>query len=252
MSQETASEHYSNRSQRSIIIEAGLRKEVRKTESFIDRFQKKLGPLAESKAFLTNRIIAHDEHTLQPQLDVTVTEIANVHGVIRAYEEERERTLEAIRKLDEPDPVAIQARLTQQRQLARLASDRLDKDRELDRLAKEVRKVLGERKALTEQMQGPAAALELMMPQSDLETRLAKLADSLPDGLLSTSARWHLSFLGREKDSRPYVVVDEYLLRPETLAHNGLYKFGDTIHLSEEEAGKLRRADRPASDRRNV
>ena len=125
MSQETASERYSNRSQRSLIIEAALHKEVRKTESFIDRFQKKLGPLAESKAFLTKRIIAHDEHTLQPQLDATVTEIANVHGVIRAYEEERERTLEAIRKLENPDPVAAQARLAQQRRLAQLASDRL-------------------------------------------------------------------------------------------------------------------------------
>jgi hypothetical protein len=260
MSQETAvretSEQptaaFSGRSQRSIVVEAGLRKEIRKAESFIDRFQKKLGPLEESKAFLTNRIIAHEENTLQPQLDATVTEIANVHGVIRAYQEERERTIEAVQKLNNPDPLATQARLAQQQQLAQLVSDRLDKDRELDGLIREARKVLGQRSALTEEMKKPLAALELVTPQSDLETRLEKLAASLPDDLLSASERWHLAFLGKEKDARPYVVADEYLLRPETLTHNGLYKFGDTIYLSAEEAAKLLRADRPATDRRNV
>ena len=74
-----------------------------------------------------------------------------------------------------------------------------DKDRELDRLAKEVRKVLGERKALTEQMQGPAAALELAMPQSDLETRLAKLADSVPDDILSASKDGTYRFWQRKR-----------------------------------------------------
>lgn len=253
MSQETASQSYSNRSQRSMIVESGLRKEIRKIDATIERFRKKLPELEQSKAFLTKLVVVQDQHNMQPQLDSKLVEIANTQGVIKACEEERERTQEAVRKLD-PGPAEVQARSIRQRRLAQLASDRLDRDRKAGGLLKELREVLRERAEITSQMAETATALELAMPKEDLDARFEKLSGSVPEDLLTASERRHGCFLGRQNGAKPYIVVDEYFLCAETLAHNGLYKFGDLIQLTEEEAGKLLRADRPApkGERRNV
>jgi hypothetical protein len=113
---------------------------------------------------------------------------------------------------------------------------------------------LRERVELTAKMGKATEALELTIPRDDLDTRLEKLSASLPEDLFGASERWHGWFLGNQHGTKPYIVIDEHLLRPETLAHNGLYHSGDTIQLTEEEAAELLRADRPApkGQRRNV
>ena len=252
MSQQTGTS-YSARSQRSLIVESGLRKEIRKIDATIERFRNKGPELQASKSFLTKKVVVEDQHSMQPQLDNKLVEIANMQGVIKACEEERERTQEAIRKLD-PGPVELQARLIRQRRLAQLASDRLDRDRKAGELLKELREVLRERAEITSRMAETATALELAMPKDDLDAVMGKLSDSLPQDLVTASERWHGWFLGKQNGAKPYVVVDEHLLVCETLAHDGHYKFGDLIQLTEEEAGKLVRVDRPAAkgERRNV
>jgi hypothetical protein len=240
---------YSARSQRSIILESNLRKEIRKVGATIDRFRKKLPELEQSKASLTKMVVVQDQSNMQPQLDMTLLEIANVHGVIKACEEERSRTEEAVKKLD-PSPVEVQARLIRQRNLAALAEGRQEQDEKVDRLLKELRQVLDDRAQLTAEMSSAAEALELAIPKDDLDTRLEKLSASLPADLLAASERWHCWFLGKPNGTRPYRICDEHLVVPETLAHNGLYHFGDTIQLTEGEAQLLSRADRPAPKRR--
>lgn len=242
---------YSRRSQRSMIQETILKKQLNKIAATIRRFEEKIPGLEESKAFLTNRVVVHDEHTMQPRLDEKLMEIANVHGVIKSCEEERERTEQAIRKLD-PGSVEVQARLAQQGKLAELVEKRLDKDRKIDELLAELRQVLHERADSTAEMANPATALELTMPKTDLDTRLEKLAASLPEDVFTASEKSHLWFLGKQKATKAYIVVDEHLLRPETLAHNGIFHFGDIIQLIDEEARELLRRDRPATKRRQV
>lgn len=250
MSQETMT-GYSARSQRSVILESNLRKEIRKVTGTIGRFQRKLPELEASKASITKMVVVEDQSNMQPQLDATLLEIANTHGVIKACEEEKSRTEEAVRKLD-PDPVEIQARLIRQRELAALAERRQQQDRKVDVLLKELREALEERAYVTAEMSSAAENLELTIPKDDLEMRLEKLSASLPADLLTASERWHCWFLGKQDGRKPYRVCEEHLLVPETLAHNGLYHFGDTIQLTEEEARVLSRADRPASKRRQM
>lgn len=248
MSQQTTP--YSSRSQKSLLVQSGLQREIEKIEATIQRFQKKIPDLEAAKIRVTKLIVVQDQHGMQFQLDNILTEIANAHGVIKACEEERERTREAIRKLD-PDPAAVQTRLGQQRQLAQLANDRLEKQRKAGELVKELRQVLHECTELTAEIGKAAMAVELAMPKDDLDTCIEKLSASLPEDLSAASERWHAWFLGKQ-NGKPYIVIDEHLLRPETLPHNGHFQFGDTIQLTPEEAGKLLRADRPATERRNV
>lgn len=89
-------------------------------------------------------------------------------------------------------------------------------------------------------MQEPIAALQLTVSDDGLDKkRFEKLLDSLPDELLSQSERWCGWFLGEQKDASPYVVRVDNLLVAETLFHNGLYHFSDTIFLTEEDARDL-------------
>jgi hypothetical protein len=67
-------------------------------------------------------------------------------------------------------------------------------------------------------------------------SQFEKLSASLPADLAQQSETWHGSFLGEPKDAKPYIVRVEHLAVLETLAHSGIYHFGETVLLTGEEA----------------
>jgi hypothetical protein len=90
----------------------------------------------------------------------------------------------------------------------------------------------------------PANTIELARDGLDAE-RLDGLLVSLPAEVYSASERWADWCLGREKDAKTYVVTDDFLAIPETLASAGVYRFGDRVELSADQARDLLREDRP-------
>jgi hypothetical protein len=74
--------------------------------------------------------------------------------------------------------------------------------------------------------------------------RYAALLESLPRNIAAVGQCWLGRFFGHRRGMKPYVVCDDYLSVGENLSHSGLYVFGETVYLGNEEAAELLREDR--------
>jgi hypothetical protein len=143
-----------------------------------------------------------------------------------------------------PTEVESQARSAKQRQMAEGIEAREETRQEIRRVTDELSRLLSVYDEQTSDMARAAQAISLTMPGNDLEASFQKLRASLPAGqLFDTADRQGARFLGRPKNAKPYVVRIEYLAMNETLAHHGIYHFGETIFLEEKEAADLMSTD---------
>ena len=239
----------SARSQASILQEKHLQISLKKVETAITRTQERIEELEIDIARVTKDVLNDGRVYLQRKLDEEIAELTTQRGRIDPYNHERARIQAEIEGLF-PSPAQVQARAEQQGQFAKLENERLGKDRRADQLLAELRQILRERNELTTEMAKSAELFDLTVSGDALDaSRFEQLLASLPEELLASSERWHAWFFGKPKDVKSYVVCEEHLEVRETLAHHGIYRFGELIQLPEKEAREFLRRDRPDPER---
>jgi prefoldin subunit 5 len=191
---------------------------------------------------LTGRVATFGDFKFQAGLDLAIAQLATVRARIEPYKAEAAR-LEAEIQALQPSQVEIEDRHERQREFASLAGERLEYDREAERLVKELRSILRTRSELTTAMATSAKLFDLADDALDA-SRVEKLLDSLPESIMPQSERWYGLFFGNSKTEISYVVIADSLVLPETFSSNGLLSFGDRVQLTEEGAREFLRKDR--------
>jgi hypothetical protein len=121
-----------------------------------------------------------------------------------------------------------------------IAGKRLDVDWRIGCAVKQVRELLEERAEQTTELTKLAEGLDLALADDGLDaSRFEKLRSVLPQEVFSTSEHWHGRILGKPLDATEFVVRLPYLVMRETVAHCGVYRFGERVALSKEEAEDL-------------
>jgi hypothetical protein len=232
---------FSPRSQRSFEEQRIVQVEIAKFDSSIRFVERRIGELEEFKKY-------HLMDKRHDSLAMTLREIEDQTRMLRVYKEERAVLQARLDDLVTVTPEELQVRQPQQQALAQLVASRLEKDRQADKAVEALRGILQERAELSAQMNTLAAVLDFTIdPNIDaLDTRrFDALRAALPTELAASSERWAGWFMGTS-GLKPYIVRDERLVVPETLASHGVYFFGETIELTDDQARELLREDRPA------
>lgn len=247
MKQEQTKE-WSPRSQRNLLERNELQLQLADRNSLIGATERKIAELETMRAGQLKRSLGGDTFA-DVALSRTLEELEEKKRLLAAYQEQRAYIEAQLRELDEPTPAAQDARLDQQARLAAMARERLEKDQEIDEAVNALRSLLQERGRLTAQMAEGASSIELDFSSPD-DQRFEALLASLPEAVVRQSQAWAAWFIGERADEKPYIVRDDCLVVPETLAHHGVYFFGETLRLTGEEAAELSRTDRPAATRK--
>jgi hypothetical protein len=232
---------FSPRSQRSFEEQRIVQAEIAKFDSSIHFVERKIGELEEFKKY-------HLRDKRHDSLASTLRELEDQTRTLRAYKEERAALQSTLDDLVTVTSEELQARQPQQQAFAQLIASRLEKDRQADKAVEALRGILQERSELTAQMTTLASVLEFTIdPNIDAlgTRRFDALRAALPAELAASSERWAGWFMGTG-GLKPYIVRDERLVVPETLASHGVYFFGETIELTDDQARELLREDRPA------
>jgi hypothetical protein len=238
----------SPRSQRSLIAEDNLRRDLGKIDDLIGLTQRQIAELEKAKARQMG-MLAKVRGVDQVYLSHLLADLEDKRRKLAAYKEQRAFDENTITQLA-PTPASITERAERQQYLAGLAIERLGKDTRVNDLISSLRKALRERAELTATMKESAATLDFTSKDDFLDAqRFDELLALLPEGLLARSERWAGWFLGKQKDAKSYIVRDRLLVIPESLATHGIYRFGDRVELREEEAQEFLRKDRPAPER---
>jgi chromosome segregation ATPase len=188
---------YNGRSQRSLAEEGKLRSDLERICLHIAHVESGVAELEKDKLKIARSIaIGERERFHQGHLDECIRRINETRDSLKAYQEARAGTEQAIAKCA-PTPERIQARRGLQNEFTKLAADRLKKSREVERLLQQLRQALQERVELAEKMRKVAGALECEISGDGLdESRFENCLASLPDNLLSASERWHEAIIG--------------------------------------------------------
>lgn len=236
----TATE-WSTRSRHSFEEQHTLQQEIAHLDLSVRNVEKNISELEKMKARklkMRNRPFFAD----------TLRELEDENRVLAAYKKQRAEFQSASDKLGQVDARALKARQEQQARFAALISERLERDRKAEILLQNLQAVLAERAEVTAKMAECAAALDLTI-DSDADTvdtrRFDELRSALPAELAVSSERWAGWFTGTS-GLKPYIVRDARLVVRETLKSAGVYYFGETVELTDEEARELLREDRPA------
>jgi hypothetical protein len=250
-SREKTSAKYSARSKRTEQSEKVLRIHREKIDRALAEVRRQIADLEEATRKLSSEMADSPNGRTQENLQRGLADIDTKRSLIKIYEQDGADTEAQIQKLV-PSPEQARERLEGQRRLERLAGERLEKDLQADRLLEMLSGVLRKRLELGAEMANLAASLDIRLEHDGLDdSRFKELLYSLPDEVSGASKRWLASFiLGMPEGAKPYVVCDEYLEVRETLAHHGIYRAGEPIHLTEEQARELLRRDRPDRDTR--
>jgi hypothetical protein len=229
---------YSLRSQRNLVREMGLRADLAKCEAVIGYTDRGIGELEADKA---RQVKARLSGTGGEWVGRTLEELEGKNRELVAYREQRDAIQTEIAKLA-PSPAQAAERAQRQSYLAQIAADRLKKDELVEGALKGLRRLLEERGELTTKMFKAAEAADLTIGEDRLGSgRFEEVLGSLPEHLLAGSNQWHAWFIGKQQGVKPYVVVVEDLTFPESLARANLYRFGEKVELSDEEASELLR-----------
>jgi hypothetical protein len=232
---------WSFRSQRSCLQQAKLEQQRKRCEDLIHYCERSIGELEKSKEAQLKAQMERRAGSAQ-FLGRTLTELAEENAKVAAYKERRAFIQSQVDALANVSPSEAAQRAERQAALARLVADRLEKDRELGAALKQFRQLLAQRAELSAKVTQAASAVEITVKGDGLdEERFKALLDSLPAEVAGASERWAVWFLGKQEKARPYVVVVDELMLPETLARAGFYRFGDKVELAEDEAGELTR-----------
>jgi hypothetical protein len=239
----------SAQSQSSVIAERILRDNIGNIDLAIRQAEDQVLELEAQKAELTKRQGADPRRAEPQKLGQTIAEIGTTRAIIEAYKGHRAETQLQIEKRS-PTPGQVQARLAAQQEFAKHAQGRFQLDSRIDQLFAQFRSIVSERADLTDKMAKCAELLDLTFLDDGLDARLNERLALLAEKVSVPSRTWCDSFLGRQRDCTPYVVIDESLTLRETLLDHGIYSFGEKVFLTAKEAREHLRNDRPVKNRR--
>jgi len=235
---------YSSRSQRSLLEEDRLRGNLEKIDGLIRHTERKIADLEKDKARTLAQIPTGKVN--QTFLSFTLEALEDNGRKLAAYKEERASAEKVIANLA-PSPAQAAERAERQNYLANLAAERLQKDRLVEGALNGFRRLLKERAELTAKMLKAAEAVDFTVGDDGLDgRRFDDLLGLLPGQLAASSERWAQWVLAKGESLKSYIVRDEVLTIPETLAHHGVLRFGDRVDLNEDQVRDLLRKDRPA------
>jgi hypothetical protein len=229
---------WSERSQRDLAEEQRLRAELQKLNSWIAYCERNIRKLEESKASQ----LKHSVQGKNPQpefLARTLRDLEDETLKLGAYREQRAQIEAEIEKL-KPTPASAGKRAESQKYLAEFAAQRVKKDELIHGALTGLRRLLTERAELSAKMVNVAEAVDMTIGDDRLDSRrFEELIALLPEQLFAESERWAAWFLAGQDGLKPYVVVVDQLVLPETLARAGFYRFGDRLELADSEANPL-------------
>lgn len=242
----TATE-FSARSQRSFDEQFDLEAQIAHIQNHGVRFERKIAELEKTKASYLKH--AAQGKSYGPFFEQTLDELRTA-GLALAAQRQHESELTAkLNDLITVTPEEFKTRNEQQSQLAGLATSRLEADRQTATAAASLRQAIELRAELTARMSQVAAGIEFETKDDVLDAqRFEDLLSALPGDIAERSERWAGWFLGKQRDTKPYVVRVACVAVRETLAHHGFYRFGEMVELTDEQARELLREDRPGDD----
>jgi hypothetical protein len=250
MKKQEGSNARNSRSQRGLQQRQELRDNLSQVQNRLRYLGNQISEGEESKAWLLKHSVGshaepHHASSYFLGLQKQIVELSALRGTFAVVEEQRVFLQAEIEKLD-PKPSDVKARGENQSRLAKLTADRLEKDREADAALQVLRGLLQQRGQMTAKMMECASTIEFTVDgEKGLDARrFDELLASLPEEFSGTSERWADWFLGQQKSVKTYIVRDERLVLPETLENHGVYRFGEEIQLTENEARELLREDR--------
>jgi hypothetical protein len=232
---------YSPRSQRNWLAQRKLEQERKSCEGLIHYCERAVGELEKSKEAQLKAQIERQGGSGQ-FFGRTLTDLAEKNAELATYKERRTLIQSQIEALASPSPQQAAERAERQNSLAKLAAERLQKDRLVGGALKALRGLLEERAELTAKMLIGAEAADLTIDDGRLDAqRFEELLASLPEEVTATSKGWHAWFIGDQEGMKSYAVVATELRVVESLARANSYAFGDKVELTDEEARDLRR-----------
>jgi hypothetical protein len=238
---------FSERSQHSCIVERDLRRERGKCEGTIGYIQVKVDEAERSREAQTRHALAERGYSSSSLvLRNVLIELEGHNRELGHFKDHRETLDSQIAESMKPDPT----RNEKQSRLSALVVQRLAKDRQAETALNGLRKLLAERTELTAEITAAAASLDFTVngPDGLDAKRITDLSASLPKEIAETSEQWAGWFFGENEGAKPYVVRVGDIVIPETLDHSGVYYFGETVMLTDEQARELLRSDRPWSE----
>lgn len=242
---------YSTRSRASLVREAQLRAEIQRIKAMKaaeERTLERLG--ADAKRLQDADISTAGASIIHENLIQKRIEIGAHRETLAGYEEATREREQAVAKLY-PSVAEIELRAEVQRKAAAIVCARAEIDSKIDAAVRQLRQLVADRAQQTAALTEAVKPLELALPSDGLDSeRFEALAGSLPEDVGARSDYWVGHFLGKPKGGKPYVVRCEHLAVAETLAHNGIYKFGEVIVLADGEAQELLANDYAAPTQR--
>lgn len=230
---------FSRRSQASWQEQWRLEEELYKNEAWLQIAQANVEKLTKAVEDVKRHMVTTGN--VQPSyLGDLTRDLENEKLRLSIHKEHGEKLRKQIKELELPSREQAAARLKQQRLLACLSKERLEADRLIGSVITQLRELLEQRTELSARMRAAADTIGL---KTDLdEGRFNALLAALPEDTAAASERWHRCFTGTEQGKKPYVVNAAKLELEENLVSCGVYKSGDSIELSDEQASKLRQA----------
>ncbi len=231
---------FSTRSRASLVREAHLRAEIQRIAGMKAGEERVLARLdADAIRLQDGDISSSGNAIIHENLIHKRMEIGAHRETLKGYEEAATAREQAIAKLN-PSTAEINARTDVQRKAAALVCARAETDTKIDAAVTLLRQLLKGRAQQTSDLADAVGTLALALPPDGLDSqRFEMLLGSLPEDVGSQSEQWAGRFMGRPKGGKPYIVRAENLAVTETLAHAGIYKFGEVIVLGDDEAREL-------------
>ena len=241
-------EQWSARSQRSLLREAELRRGLASIDAAIIYTENQIAEEERVCSEMAQPSVSNGDYFLHPALQQRMSELRNSRDYLALCKEQRAKLQAEIDALY-PNEKQAEARLENQQRLLQLVSERLERDRETAGFVKHLHRVLAARAELTTKIADACAAIELVLVEDGLDARrFDELLAALPADLLAASQRWEAVFTGKQEGLKTYIVRAERIVLPETLASNGVFRFGELVELTEAQASELLREGYPSAD----
>ncbi len=235
---------WSPRSQKSMLRQLELEAAQEKCRNQIAFAEKRIAQEKETAERQTATVADGNNFNIRQALNKTLADIEEREREVAAFRR-REKSLQTEIEGLALSPAQAAQRAKLQGELAALVMERFTKDAAIDAVLQKFRKALQERAALTAQMVELAGRLEFAATADFDAGRLAALLDLLPADLAPQSHDWVNWFFGQKSEKESYAIGAKVAVLPETLARAGVWRPGECVFLTKEEAAKLPSNEEP-------
>jgi hypothetical protein len=203
--------------------------------------------LAEMKADLDRQVksMVSGNANVGGQIGQSISRVNEQQGRIEVLDACRAKIQSQFDAVAKVGPEEAKIRSEKQTELAQLSLHRLEADRALARVIETARGLLGRRSKTSEQMLRLCREIDLTLGFDGLdEDRFKALEASLPMDLEGKSQTWVDWFLGENRKTERYTVLDTTVVLTETLADAGVFRKGQQVDLTAEQVAEIQGTER--------